>query len=261
MHRRKELANERLRLANEERKSLEKTVGTLQDKLTELNRVSDKTNELEKLEGEVERLTKEVSQCVCSSTIVRTTNPVCVCVCVCVCTRRLLSTQALFNYQSYSYCYYHDISILSSLQVRFQHAELVAKRAKVESAVKALNEQNHDLDRFLRSSTETLQKERDRLQTIKEVVPQPIEKLQRELDQQVDFEQLWSRLDKILESNAAIVVAEANTIRRDSKDLAKIHAGYCGHLGLNPGDNHHDGMDTGRTEYDTRQTTTDSMLQ
>lgn len=71
IHREKELADERLRLAVEERQEIESTVAAMQAKLDELTQITianqndqDKNNNINMLQEEVERLGKEVSHIV-----------------------------------------------------------------------------------------------------------------------------------------------------------------------------------------------------
>lgn len=62
LHRKKELATERLRLVTEEREAMEKTIRAMQEKLDQLDKsVSDAGKlQLIQLEKEVERLNQEV---------------------------------------------------------------------------------------------------------------------------------------------------------------------------------------------------------
>ena len=68
LHRSKELAIERLRLARLDRESMEKTVAGMQDTLYQLKESTNRSNrELEKVEKEVERLRREVGDCLSGS--------------------------------------------------------------------------------------------------------------------------------------------------------------------------------------------------
>ena len=69
MHRRKELAAERLRLTKADREALEQTVKSLEGRLASLSNSANAKNEIDALQQEVTRFEKEVSCSAISSNL------------------------------------------------------------------------------------------------------------------------------------------------------------------------------------------------
>lgn len=135
LHRSKELALERYRLAKEEREAAEQRNKSLQQKYDEIESVDTKQkrqNDITALNAEVERLSREV---------------------------RLVSffialCDTLLNANFYPSC---------TSQVKFQHAELVAKRDKMNSLKNKMAKDDANRNNQLRAAKEAVRVRREKI--------------------------------------------------------------------------------------------------
>ena len=213
LHRKKALAQERLALFLEEKEALEKTHANALIKLEELKKSGneDAIQEVVGLEQEVIRLNKEVRLLVKDGKVGG---------------RLTVSSDRLFSILAIV----HSLS-LCGLQVQFQHAELVAKRNKVQDMRKSHEEEQQKRTAIIQGLHEKERRRRLMMQKQTSSVilssESALRKLNEELEHEYDTEVLWNRnIPRWMKLSADSLNAEADEIHRENESLSKVLMGY-----------------------------------
>lgn len=214
LHRQKSLAEERMRLLEEEKEALQQSVADARSKYGQLESQAsseEAKQELQDLERDVTMLQKEV--CNSFRFFALWNKPMKV-------FRYFDCTLLIIPFNFLNYSLY--------LKVDFQHAELVAKRIKLDSVQKCLSEEIRKLEKTSLSMKEAESKRRNQVAGQSMTKGLLLESMEVALEQQKlesDFS-LEESLPRWISISTDELKSEADRVHRENQQLSKLMVGY-----------------------------------